>query len=183
MNYIDYSFAGSGRTLALECRLADGWRKHTKTYCFSESVSIDWKLDSKCYVVVSVFPRPGGFSEATQQWPLVVLSNGQVYGIDYSVKAGKLEVRVPLLIPPPAEMKEVLSDGSIPNVALPWGQTEDGKLRVHIQEREFAFHEGISYELQFLWTLLHKPLGPGPRMIEWCRRFYPGGLPTLGKRR
>jgi len=42
MELLDYSFAEQSSTLRLECRVADGWRRGDKTYCFSEQVRIPW---------------------------------------------------------------------------------------------------------------------------------------------
>src|SRR5258708_3644679 len=82
-----------GRTLSLECRLADGWSKHTRTYCFSERLLMDWKFDNRCSVSVSVFPRPSGLFDGAKEWPTIEARNELTCGIRYSVKMGKMGVR------------------------------------------------------------------------------------------
>jgi hypothetical protein len=92
---------------------------------------------------------------------------------------GKIEIWVPLLLLPVAEAKETLPDGNVLNPELPW-EEKDGKLRLHIQDQDMAFHEHISYELHLL-CILHKPSGPGPTVIDWYPRFTPEGCRRLAR--
>jgi hypothetical protein len=179
---IDSSFVEGGKTLQLDCKLADGWRMYEKTYCFSEGVSLEWKFDKRIQVTVSVFPRPGGTSDAVKHAPPLEISPSKIgwAGINYSAKQGTLSIQLPFLISCGRDT-ESLADGNIPNPRLAWHET-NGKLCLHVMDQRIALRGRIKYELQVL-CVFHSPLGPGPTMIEWCRRFYPGGLPTLGKKR
>jgi hypothetical protein len=68
------------------------------------------------------------------------------------------------------------SDGTI-NEDLPWYQTENGKLCI-------AWETFVQfYRIDLLVEFNPPPVGPPPNELEWSRRFFPGGLPSLGKRR
>lgn len=181
VTFIDPSFVEGGKTLQLDCNLADGWRMHEKTYCFSEVVSLEWKFDKRISVRVSVFPRPGGTSDAVKHAPPIEISPSKIgwAGINYSAKQGILSIQLPFLISGGKDA-ESLADGNIPNPRLAWHET-NGKLCLHIMDQKTEFRGRSKYELQVL-CVFHSPLGSGPTMIEWCRRFCLGGLPTLGKR-
>jgi len=181
MPFIDYSFLDAGKIISLECNLSDGWRMHTETYCFSEGLLLDWKFDKRIGITVSIFPRPGGSRDAVKQWPPIKVGTCTLkWSLVYSVDNGFLGIRIPLLVSG-GESKTTLANGDVPNCLLPWHE-KGGDLRLHFIDRQIATYGNTKYELQVL-CVFRSPVGPPPTMIDWCRRFYPGGLPTLGKKR
>ncbi|HMH05236.1 MAG TPA: hypothetical protein VK579_01020 [Terriglobales bacterium] len=92
-------------------------------------------------------------------------------GINYALRNGKLQLDVKLLIAP-----EIL------NPELSWHETYTKKPCLTGEELLEIPAIG-SYSLALL-IVFDPPLGrPAPVVRDWFRRFYPGGLASLGKRR
>lgn len=79
------------------------------------------------------------------------------------------------------------------NPRLPWREKAGGKALFHTQYRDvkivppfagLSHWEGpVSYEVQMLIVVEPPEKKPAPIYWDWNRRFFPGGLPSLNKRR
>src|SRR5262249_45780233 len=124
MPLLDYSFIEKGNTLKLHCKVLDGWRKHKKTYCFSEAFVFDWNQDRRIRATVSLFPRPSGFSHEADHWSLSTNVNKTAAGVRYSIHKGLLEISVPLTLDMSA-FPDLVMLGGPRTPFLPWRQTHD----------------------------------------------------------
>jgi hypothetical protein len=167
MARIDYSFQGPGGALNLVCRVKDFWEEKKKTYCFSEEVrGVDWRFDYKLRARVSVFPHPTSLHPSKAQYVLSEPESGFFQKIYFTIGPETLAI----------ELRLFKSDGKI-NEDLPWHQTQNGKPCI-AWEKFVQF-----YRIDLLVVFEPPPAGPPPIELEWSRRFFPGGLPSLGKRR
>ena len=78
------------------------------------------------------------------------------------------------------------------NRRLPWLETAEGKVRLHQQYRNIkaaapagvpGWESPVAYEVQMLLVVDPPARKPSPTYWDWNRRFFPGGLPSLNKRR
>lgn len=78
------------------------------------------------------------------------------------------------------------------NRQLPWYELSGGKARLHRQYRHVkgvsptgvpASESPVAYEVQLLVVVNPPSKKPSPTYWDWNRRFFPGGLPSLNKRR
>lgn len=79
------------------------------------------------------------------------------------------------------------------NPGLPWREGAGGKAQMHIQYRKLklappdsasaGWESPLCYEVQMLVVVEPPAKKPAPIYRDWCRRFFPGGLPSLNKRR
>ena len=166
MARIDYSFCGSARMLRLDCRVKDFWEEKKKTFCFSEEVKIPWRLDYTLKTRVSVFPYPVSLHPSHSQFNFNKPEAGQFQNIDFSIDDDRLSLEMQLGKPDEPFNEE-----------LPWYQTSTGK---HCIAWE---HIVQLYRIDLLLVFDPPSAGPPPVEREWSRRFFPGGLPSLGKRR
>lgn len=172
MALIEFAFLEQAAKLRLDCQVADGWRKHQKTYCFSEKVRIPWSFDYTLKARPSVFPYPVSLSPLASIFPCFKgNSEGGRTGINYVLRNGKLQLDVNLLIAP-----EML------NPELSWHETYTKKPCLTWEELLEIPSIG-SYRLALLIVFDPPPGRPAPVVRDWFRRFYPGGLPSLGKHR
>ncbi|MGA2902872.1 MAG: hypothetical protein ABSD98_03510 [Candidatus Korobacteraceae bacterium] len=181
MDLLDHEFVGEGRTLRLKARISDGWIRHPQTYCYSEQTFVDWKFDHKLRVQLSVFPRPGGLTDELRQLPALHMPQKGPCGIGCSLPGEILTVDVEMLVKGRQGLP-LLPDGNTLNFLLPWGRTSNDKLSIRYVDEQFAHSTARNYELQLQIVFQPSPVRY-PVYIDWERRFFPGGLPTLGKRR
>jgi hypothetical protein len=166
MARIDYSFQGSARALHLDCRVKDFWEEKKKTFCFSEEIRVPWQFDYTLKTRVSVFPYPASLHPSQAQYALSKAETGLFQNIAFTLGHEMLALEICLCKP----------DGTI-NEDLPWYQTDNGKLCIAWE------HFVQIYRSDLLVVFDPPPAGPPPVEREWSRRFFPGGLPSLGKRR
>ena len=114
-------------------------------------------------------PNPVSLSDAEAECKLAKSSGGNS-GITFDYGSGKLRFDVNLF----AASDEL-------NRNLPWHETHTNK--VCIGWSEILTNNVRPYTLDLLIVFNPPPSGPPPLVRDWFRRFYPGGLPTLGKRR
>ena len=78
------------------------------------------------------------------------------------------------------------------NPGLPWreGSGEQAQMHFRYPKLKAAQHQvgltresPVSYEVQMLVVAKPPTRKPVPVYRDWCRRFFPGGLPSLNKRR
>ena len=152
--------------LRLDSQIGEGWELHKKTYCFSEEIKFDWRFGYTIRAQVNVFPSPSSLQDAFSKFNLSTTENGQRQGVTFNLREGTLILDL-----------NISDANAVFNNDLPWCRTTKGKLC--IEWEHFVF----PYRLFLL--IVFNPPESGPPMIEreWCRRFYPGGLPSLGKRR
>lgn len=166
MTRIDESFQGSDRALHPVCRVKDFWEKKTKTFCFSVEIKFPWRFDYRLRARVIVFPSPASLHPSRAQYALSEPESGVSERVYFAIDAEKLVIRVPLSN----------SDGMV-NEDLPWRMTQTNKLCI-VWERHVRL-----YRIDLLAVLDPPPSGPPPIELGWSRRFFAGGLPSLGKRR
>jgi hypothetical protein len=166
MALIDFSFQGAAKVLRLNCRVADGWRQAKKTYCFSEAGKIPWRFDYTLKPRVGVFPYPVSLLSAKAQYVLSSPEKGTFQAIAFELGHQELSVDISLC-----------ATNGILNDELPWYKTDSGKLCIAWE------HFVQSYRISLLVVFDPPPTGPPLVEREWSRRFFPGGLPSLGKRR
>lgn len=191
------------RTLLLTPDLQIGWHWRSKVTCFSESSKIDSMADRSVTIQVSLFPRTvKGWSRDWPTPPSLADASSDIHKcgpshrtpptwdpIRWSVSRSVLTISVPLI-----------GDDDGFNPDLKW-ELKDGKPRVHLRaydlldvplphdpepwERELGVSAvtvpDVRYELQFLMVASPRPMEV-PIDRDWFRRFFPGGLPSLGKR-
>ena len=68
------------------------------------------------------------------------------------------------------------------NMALPWIETSNNKPAIYWNGESIAYQDATHFELQLLVVFSAPPL-TRPESIDWESKFFPGGLPSLGKRR
>lgn len=166
MPRIDYSFRSSAKALCLDCRVKDFWEEKKKTFCFSEEVKIPWRFDYTLKTRVGVFPYPISLQDFHSRFSFNNPTGGRFQNIDYSIDAERLSLEVALSKP-----EEPF------NNALPWYET-------NTQKQCIAWEcVVLPYRVDLLIVFDPPPSGPPAVEREWSRRFFPGGLPSLGKRR
>ena|ERR1051326_3359403 len=165
MSLFDLGWTNKATNLNIRADLANGWRKVGARYKFSERDLIEFAghgirvtLEAYPYphhVVANEFPSHGGARLVER-------------GIAHVLKAGKIEIDVPLLV------EEAFRD-------LPWKFTNNRKLAMN--KITYLDLPAGSFEL-ILWVVFQFPPNMEPRVEwDWFRKFYPGGLPGLGKKR
>lgn len=166
----------NGKKLHIRSDIPSGWRRTEKNSCFSEKVNFDWEADCRARAVVSVFQR--GYKPFDPD-PYVLDHDDEMDGLRYIFRSNYADLFLSLI------------DGNgKANPNLKWGETPSHKPRLHWQislsgerpSRNMEIPSILSYELQVL-VVLSPILSPGPTNLEWSRRFFSGGLPSLGKRR
>jgi hypothetical protein len=193
---IDYQFIGAERTLVLVPDLARGWRQHPKTWGFCEDVLFDG-LEARVIRVQLKLLTKSKDPRATEP-PQVADNRGHserefhlwdpVHGFQhvvlprslfrYRVERNRLELAI-----------ELLGEDDGFNPHLEWRQVGTGAPYVFFQQdglkdtRPPSDDYGrIEFVLQVLVVARPSPLKKGPIEREWLKRFFPGGLPSLGKR-
>jgi hypothetical protein len=173
---LDHSFIGKGRVLRLTARISDGWNRYKYSYGFSEQRFIDWKCDHRLRTQLSIFPSPGGLTDGFRSPPEFEILHNEVPGIKFMLSSGVLTIDLELLMKGVKETSP-LPDGDIINMLLPWRRTSNNKAMIDYVDNEFA---DCRLRLQIV---LQPPPVQHPVYVDWNRRFFPGGLPSLGKRR
>jgi hypothetical protein len=176
-----------------------GWRYHTKTACFYEHAVVDSLDDRLVLATLSIFPRPkiqdhdflprftdGVWRDSRafvcSDRPHVVVTEAPP--VAFAVVGGQVVLFIDLIGP---------DDGF--NPSFKWKQTKSGKIYSQAQVRQIPAswvrepppEKGIAAPSS--WVDIQLQLRPEPRpfvhpiSFEWCKRFFPGGLPSLGKRK
>ncbi|MFI5108259.1 MAG: hypothetical protein ACHP78_05380 [Terriglobales bacterium] len=172
MPLIDFRYVKQRTALELTADLESGWVRKPKTYGYSERVKIGFACDYTIPADVTVLPRPSGFEESAKTFPRDAESSGGNSNISYRIHSAQLTAFVLLIS---------AQDGLNPD--LPWIITSTDKLAIRWVVDPIARQGPTHFELQ-LWLRFHPPPRAKPADIrDWERRFFPGGLPSLGKRR
>jgi hypothetical protein len=209
MPTFDASWVDHGSTLSVECFLIEGWRKIASkgTYGFLETQWLDFIGDRRIWLQVGVYPHPKGFDTRTQSFPDLLANewtNGK-YG--FSLRDRKLTVRVKVRSDDNEanEVDDIYHEGlsEEERVAkliayrdrllkqLELGvqgrarveKCTNGNLRFVWVEPKIAAFNLLSFEM-VVFVVLQSPRGKAPPISrDWERRFFPGGLPSLGKKR
>lgn len=91
-------------------------------------------------------------------------------------------------------MVRLFHSSGVFNPGLPWREGKDGKAQVHRQYLKLKgapppsvdvtrWEPPVCYEVHMLLVAEPPTKKPAPVYHEWSRRFSPGGLPSLNKRR
>lgn len=172
MSLLDAGYVNKQTAVEIRAFLAGGWSRKGKSYGYSEQFTLDFSGDYKMRVAVTVLPRPSGFHEAARTFPVETECRGGVAGIDYQLTNGNLRLLVQLMI-----------NNNECDIGLPWIITSNNKLAIHWIECPIAVQNGTNFELQLLMVFTPPPNKRPDDVRDWERKFFPGGLPTLGKRR
>jgi hypothetical protein len=173
MALIDYAFREDASVLHLVCKVAAGWRKARKTYCYSEECkSIEMTGGVTVRARVSVFPVPATLSEHAANFVFASeWEGGDRSRIWYAVDPSCLRLNTRLYKPE-----------GIVNEQLPWGTTNESH-KLCVRWEDSFFDRPGHYRLSVLMVFNPPPNAPGPTVWEKGEGFFPGGLPSLGKRR
>lgn len=179
MVLLDYSFVKKGEILQLVGDLTNGWRKATKTYCFSEATTIESGLGKWLGATLQLFPRPGGFSSIHSQPPLPLKHSFTRDWMSGTITQSGIVVLVPWRVG-----EKPLSEDT------KWKKDRQGKpfIQTQLDVIPAAHDSGSSpaehighFQLQL--RLVIEPLNHAPPVVrDYFKRFFPGGLPSLGKR-
>ncbi|MFY9729761.1 MAG: hypothetical protein WBQ04_06815 [Candidatus Acidiferrales bacterium] len=170
MSLFDATYSQDG-SIEIRGKLTDGWRARQNTFGFVEQDQLDWRFDTRLRIQLEILARPSGRGPGYEEFPSTLQCNANYQGIRCWVNDGQCLLRV----------KFVGSDDS-PNQELPWRLTTNNKLAVFWSYGFGALGILPSYDAQLL-VVMNPPPTPHPRDIrDWSRRFWPGGLPSLGKR-
>jgi hypothetical protein len=170
MPLFDATYSRNGSIIDISANLADGWRSRQNTSGFVEQDHLDWRFDTQLRIQLEILARPAGRGTGYETFPQTVRCNADDQGVFCSVSNGQCRLRV----------KFVGSDDSL-NRELPWRLTRNNKLAVF-----WSYGFGVrgvqpSYGAQLL-IVLNEPPTTHPRAVrDWDRRFWPGGLPGLGR--
>jgi len=173
MSLIDYAFRDNARVLQLTCKVAAGWRSANKTYCYSEECrQIEVYQGMVARVRVSVFPVPVTLSNSASEFLIASAHEGGDFStVSYSIDAEWLRVNVRLHKP----------DGN-PNETLPWDLTNESR-KLCLKWEDMFYDSRARYRISLMAVFSPPPNAPGPTVWEKGEGFFPGGLPSLGKRR
>jgi len=168
---IDFRYVKHRTALEIIADLESGWERKDKTYGYSEDVNVDFVGGHTIRTDVTVLPRPSGFVDSAKTFPKDVESTGGNANTSYQVRNSQLIVFVQI----------INAQGGL-NLDLPWIVTRTDKLAIRWVEDPIARQAPTHFELT-LWMRFHPPPRARPEDVrDWERRFFPGGLPSLGKR-
>lgn len=202
------TFGGTPPVLRIQADPAGGWRLRKKGHCFSSAQTIDGIQDERLRITVSLFPRRRRYNgmntdnalllAATASSPNLNDQENSLQGVRLCVTAGRIALAVPIFS----------EDGTF-NRELAWSMSSSGKPKLYRVFRPsmkaiddespvpmpHRYPAGVGFEDgKLLWTHVYRlelqmlivvqppTAKPLPRYFEWERRFFPGGLPSLGKR-
>jgi hypothetical protein len=172
MPTIDFSWVKHRTAVEVTADLEGGWERKPKTYVYSEQVKMDFACDYTILTDLTVLPRPSGFVDSAKTFPGDAESSGGDSNISYRIHNSHLIAFVQL----------INAQGGL-NRDLPWILTRTDKLALRWVVDPIARQGPTHFELA-LWMRFHPPPRAKPEDIrDWERRFFPGGLPSLGKRR
>jgi hypothetical protein len=173
MPLIDYAFRDNGNLLQLVCDVAAGWRRATRTYCYSEECrNIELSGGFSVRARVNVFPFPVTLSSSAAGFVLISAHQGGDHAeISYSASRESLRIDVRLYKP----------SGDL-NETLPWDHTVERR-KLCLKWEDVFYDAGRSYRIGLMAVFNPPPNAPGP--VEWEKGegFLSGGLPSLGRRR
>jgi hypothetical protein len=171
MPFLDYGFSRLATWLDIHAKIGAGWERKAKTYGYSEEVRADWRGDRKLKISVTVLPRPSGFDQALRVFPECVESDGEQEGVRWSLRNARLEATV-----------KIFKNPGEPNTDLPWRFVQGQKLGL-VWKGNIGQVESCFLEMQLLLVFQPPPLRQPDDLKDWFGRFFPGGLPSLGRRR
>jgi hypothetical protein len=177
-----WRFTNSGAllNLTLLADLSAGWRECKLGKCFSDEVWFDVFGGQKVRVRVSVFPRP-----RSAQPP-------ETFFVKSIAEGGGFEAFADghLLL-----LSTALVDSGQLNPSLPWRVSTNGKPFLQLRLYDTQLHrlddapepvvnrsDEMRFEVHSLLVVQAPPVRPAPVYRDWFRRFFPGGLPELGRR-
>ena len=162
----------AARMLFIAADIRKGWRKRLKTFGF---------------VGNDLLPALNGHTLRVQlavlSWsdhePRLVAAKGGDRSIGCCVDANRITLAV-----------ELFDEHQLFNPQLEWTETKNGKPQVFRDvspsllqfRRDNPSDPFVDYMFK-LWLIIQPPVPkPAPLYFEWSKRFFPGGLPSLGKR-
>jgi hypothetical protein len=162
----------AARHLFIAADIRKGWRERRKTFGF---------------VGNDLLPALNGHTVRVQlailSWsdhePRLVAAKGGDRGIGCVVDAHRITLAVKLF-----------DEQRLFNSELQWSETKNGKPQVFrdvspslLQFRRDAQGDPLIDYMFKLWLIVQPPVPkPAPLYFEWSKRYFSGGLPSLGKR-
>jgi hypothetical protein len=191
-SFLDYEFTSADRVLMMRCNIEGGWRFHTRTACFVERTVVDSLEDRRIVVDVRLFPRPG---LSSHDW-IPRLSDFWASASTAPMKAISVDDQdngLTLLL---LRIDLVGEDDGF-NPAFQWRRAPSGRIFSFWGERliaadwcrrngspdQSAIQPPDSHIDMQVWIWPEPRPFIHPISMEWSRRFFPGGLPCLGKTR
>lgn len=171
MPLLDVAYIRRRSALEIIADLSGGWTRKKKTYGYSEETRIDFPGDYKIRIAVTVLPRPSGFHEAVRTVSPALEATRGDGNVDYELREAKLTVRV-----------QLFEASGRANLQLPWVMTSNNKLAIRLVDDSLARQGPLRLELQLLMVFNPPPAKTPEDIRDWEGKFFPGGLPSLGKK-
>lgn len=152
--------------LIVDAELANGWHRLKNNYGFFEQTNLDYRGDRKIHVRVAVDAWPAELGKFADSFPKDHASQGWAGHIWYRLAKGRLHLRT---------VMDLVESSSLPSSKK--NGFYDGPI-------EIARDGEVRYWLR-VWVVLDPPPGrrPGDTRNYDKQPWWPGGLPSLGKRR
>lgn len=171
MPLIDLAYIKQAKGLKVVADLDNGWYEHTNTYCYWENLTVDFRGDHKLRVELGVHLRPSVFAHVAKSFPRQFAAHGGNDGKEFDLHECVLALQIQFLLAP-----------DVVNVELPWFTTSTDKLALWWVQ-DLVTIENLRVEFDLLAVFQPPPVPRPGDTRDWYRRFFPGGLPSLGKRR
>ncbi|MGE0273718.1 MAG: hypothetical protein AB7M05_21020 [Alphaproteobacteria bacterium] len=159
------------RTLKISADLRKGWRQRRNTWGFVGSDLIPALNGHSVRVQLALL-------SGSKEEPAFAANEGRDLGISCRVEAQYIELAI-----------ELFDEQHLFNPELRWSETKNGKPLVfrdtapsRLAPQGDPGQVWTNYLFK-LWLIVQPPeKKPDPIYFEWSKRFFPGGLPSLGKR-
>jgi hypothetical protein len=164
---LSWTFDDCG-TLTISAALAARWRHRRNTWGFVDTTLLSGLHDQDIRVQVAVL------SQGRQYTPDVPDAHGASRGVEFTTEHGRITLGIRLF-----------DQQRLSNDELGWTETKNGKPLVFRNEPIRPGDHidiGVVSFWMTLWLVAQPPQRkPAPTYFDWARRFFPGGLPSLGK--
>jgi|GEM_PF-6373902 len=171
MPILDASYVNKQTALQVCASLSNGWTKKKYGHMFEESCSLDFLADHTLRIRLKI---TSSLLSEMADFPQSLECRGETCGVGYHLACGSLRVSFRLR----GDWDELCL-----NSDLPWILTKAKKKAVYWAE-DLAANGLRPLFAAKLWVVLNPPPNSKPADIrDWERKFFPGGLPTLGKHR
>ncbi len=157
------------RKLEISVDISKRWNKRPRSWGFVDQATCDCLDGQSLRVQITML-------SSSAQPPCLQAASGYQNGISYAAKGVYLVMSIYLY-----------NEQQLFNPQLGWTETKSGKPMVFRDHWPSAFAIDGSqpwqpgYSLKVLLVVQPPAKRPAPTYYEWSRRFFPGGLPSLGK--
>ncbi len=161
------------RTLFIWADIRKGWRERRTTHGFVGQDLVPALNGHTARLQLAVLATSPHYE------PRLTAAEGRDRGIHCRVDAQRIELVI-----------DLFDENGLFNPELGWTETKNGKPMVFrdaspspLREQRNSPSDPFIGYLFKLWLIIQPPeRKPAPIYLEWSRRFFPGGLPSLGRR-